>query len=42
MEQTHKRNEIAIAFGGTFAFFQTHKAKQKNPKEPPSKRTNTP
>ncbi len=29
MEQTHKRNEIAHAFGGTFAFLQTHKANQK-------------
>lgn len=27
------------AFGGTFAFFSTHKAKQKNAKEPPSHRT---
>ena len=29
------------AFGGTFAFLPTHRAKQKNAKEPPSHRTKT-
>jgi len=29
------------AFGGTFAFLPTHRAKQKNAKEPPNQRTKT-
>jgi len=29
MEQTNQRNELANAFGGTFAFLPTQKAKQK-------------
>jgi len=34
-----KHNNSANAFSGTFAFLPTHKAKQKNAKEPPSHRT---
>jgi hypothetical protein len=37
---TFKWNNI-YAFGGTFAFLPTHRAKQKNAKEPPSQRIKT-
>jgi hypothetical protein len=35
-------NNSTIEFGGTFAFLHTHKAKQKNAKEPPTQRTTSP
>ena len=35
------KTKKANAFGSTFVFFSTHKAKQKNAKELPSKRTKT-
>ncbi len=34
-----EHSNSANAFGGTFAFLLTHKAKQKNAKEPPSQHT---